>query len=218
MTAAAHNEDGSLPDARRQLDDAIAGLCDPKPQTLHDGTLTWLDSWYCQLRDAIPGSKRDRTGVSASQPPLWLDAAQLKQEIDTAVAIWERPFPALPGDLSDEPHPVTVLRLKAIQTRPWRPQDVKGIEQIAAAVASWVENIEALLTDKPRWTLPAACPACNRKTVYRHDSSGELVRQPALQIGVHGCECASCHTTWGPSLFTHLARVLGYPLPEGCLE
>jgi hypothetical protein len=217
MTAPA--QDGNLPDARRQLDDAISSLCDPKPQTLHNGTLTWLDSCYVQLQDAIPGSKRDRTGVSASQPPVWVDAMQLKHEIDTAVAIWERPFPALPGDLSHDPEPVTVLRLRVINARSWRPQDVRSILQITEAIASWTENIQQLLTDKPRWTLPAACPQCGKKTVYRHDSSGELVRQPALQIGTMGCQCQNCRAGWSPDQFVFLAtRLLGYDLPEGVLE
>lgn len=218
MSAAAAADDGSLPHARNQLGDAISALCDPKPQTLHDGGLTWVDSWYVQLQDAIPGSKRDRTGVSASQPPVWVDALQLKHEIDTAAAIWERPFPAPPGDLSDETEPVTVLRLRVINARTWRPQDVRSILQITEAIASWTENIQQLLTDKPRWHLPAPCPACGKKIVHRHDSSGELVRQPALQIGTHGCECAGCHTRWAPEFFTHLARVLGYEKLDGVLE
>lgn len=216
--SAAQQEDGNLPQARRQLDDAISALADPQPQTLHDGTLTWLDSAYVQLRDAIPGSKRDRTGVAGSQPPLWIDACQLLHEIDTAVAAWERPFPALCGDLSDEPPPITILRLRAISDRSWRPQDVHSIQQIVAALESWCENITALLSDIPRWHLPAPCPACGRKTIYRHDNTGELVRQPALQITPQGCVCAGCHTTWAPQYFTHLARVLGYALPEGVLE
>jgi hypothetical protein len=217
MTAPA--EDGNLPDALRHLDDAVSALCDPKPQTLHDGTLTWLDSAYVQLRDAVPGSKRDRTGVSASQPPVWVDALQLLQEIDTAVAVWERPFPQLPGDLTQEPEPVTVLRVRAIQRRSWRPQDCRNINQITEAVKSWADNIETLLTDKPKWTLPAACPQCNKKTVYRHDSSGELVRQPALQIGTMGCQCQNCRAGWSPDQFVFLAtRLLGYDLPEGVLE
>jgi hypothetical protein len=209
-------EDGSLPDARRQLDDAISGLCDPKPQTLHDGEVTWIDSLYVQLLEAVPGSKRERTGVSASQPPVWVDAMCLIQEIDTAVAIWERPFPVLPGDLSDETPPVTVLRLKAIRARLWRPQDCRNILQIAEAVASWSENIKSLLFPEPRWTLPAACPQCNTRIVYRMDSAGERVRQPALQLSTEGgAWCQKCQSTWHPQF---LARLLGYELPEGVLE
>jgi uncharacterized protein with PIN domain len=149
---------------------------------------------------------------------VWVDALQLLQEIDTAVAVWERPFPQLPGDLSSEPEPVTVLRVRAIQRRAWRPQDCRNIHQITEAVKSWADSIEQLLTDKPRLHLPAACPACNKKIVYRHDSSGELVRQPALQIGVDGCQCQNCRAIWEPKKFRFLAELLGYPLPEGVLE
>jgi hypothetical protein len=54
--------------------------------------------------------------------------------------------------------------------------------------------------------------------VYHRDSAGELVRQPALQIGVWGCECMACRAFWAPDRFVFLARVLGYELPEGVLE
>lgn len=37
-------------------------------------------------------------------------------------------------------------------------------------------------------------PVAPEKVVYRCNSSGEHVRQSALQIGPHGCECAKCHT------------------------
>jgi hypothetical protein len=36
--------DGSLPDARNQLRDAVSALIDPQPQHTHTGKTTWLDS------------------------------------------------------------------------------------------------------------------------------------------------------------------------------
>lgn len=226
MTAAAHDEDGSLPDARRQLDDAISGLCDPKPQTLHDGRLTFVDSLYVQLRDAVPGGRGERSGLSHSQPPLWLDACDLLQQIDVAVHAWEHPFPALPGDLSHETDPVTVLRLRAVQTRPWRPQDTKSMIQIAKIIQEWVEDINGLFVDEPVRALWAAegkgfakCPACDVAMTKRLDRCGDLVQYPALQLSNDGTtRCMACKTSWGPQEARWVCRMLGYPLPSGVLE
>lgn len=208
-------EDGNLPAALRQLGDAVSKLIDPQPLT-HDDRLHWTDSLYDQLCDEIPGSQGNRSRVPHSSPPLCIDAAELKNEIDVAVAIWE-PRPVI--DVSvDNVSPMTVLRLQAIEKRGWRPQDVHGIEQIVSALAAWCESIANLLNPPPQWHLPNACPACDVAVVYRKNSGGESVRQPALKIGATGCICQNCHHQWGPALFQHLANVLGYQLPEGVLE
>jgi hypothetical protein len=209
--------DGSLPAARCHLEYAISALTEPKPIQTEQG-IQWLDSLYDQLVEAIPGTKLERSGVPTSQPPVWIDAMELLHEIDTAITAWEPRWPIEPHDPIDDPTPPTILRLRAIQRRKWRPQDVRAIEQIAGAVESWAKAITELLADKPRWHLPAACPACQHHIVYRHDSAGELVRQPALQITIHGCICQHCHAQWAPERFVWLARVLGYELPAGVLE
>ena len=42
---------------------------------------------------------------------------------------------------------------------------------------------------------------------------------PALQIVADtGYTCLACKHTWGPDLYLHLARVLGFDTPEGVLE
>ncbi|GFG74710.1 hypothetical protein MBOT_20750 [Mycobacterium botniense] len=110
------------------------------------------------------------------------------------------------------------MRLRAIQSRKWRPHDVADIHDKTGAIRKWAERITNMLTDTPVKHLPAACPACGKKTIYRHDSAGELVRQPALQITTAGCVCQHCRTTWGPERFLFLAKVLGYELPAGVLE
>lgn len=208
-------EDGNLPAALTKLGDAISALVDPKPQTVED-TICWVDSLYDQLCEEIPGSQGNRSRVPQSSPPLCIDAAELKAEIDTAVACWE---PRPPIDASvDDPPPLTVLRLQCIEKRGWRPQDVHGIDQITGNLVSWCEDIQALLNPPPRWHLPNKCPACDVAIVYRKNSSGETVRQPALQIGASGCVCQNCRHEWGPQLFQHLAAVLGYELPSGVLE
>ena len=71
MTAEKKHADGDLPAARRNLDDAISALIDPKPETRHvddpdnpdgEGTtrIEWLDALYVQLAEAIPGEKKHR--------------------------------------------------------------------------------------------------------------------------------------------------------------
>jgi hypothetical protein len=63
------------------------------------------------------------------------------------------------------------------------------------------------------------CLACGAITVYRRDSAGELVRQPALQIVAEaGCSSIDRRYTWAPSHYLHLCRVLGLELPAGVLE
>lgn len=218
MTSPEPIEDGNLPEARRQLDYAISTLIDPKPQyTEAEAGTVWLDPLYTQLQDALPGEKQHRSGVPRSQAPLWVDAVDLLREIDTKVTEWEPPWPPIPGDLTDPPAP-TVLRLRVIQARTWRPQDTTTINTITATITTWTERITTLLTDTHVKTLSAPCPACDKQTIYRRDSAGELVRQPALQITTMGCICQACRTTWSPDLYLHLARVLGYDLPAGVLE
>lgn len=210
-------EDGNLPEARRELGNAISTLIDPKPH--HDNetdTTRWVESLYIQLIEEVPGQQGTGHGVPRSIPPLCLDAADLLNEIDTAVACWE-PRPQLDAS-NDNPPPITVIRLTTIEKRRWRPQDVNGINQIISNINSWVASIKQLLTPQRHWTLPNPCPACDTAVVYRKDSAGELVRQPALQIGPNGCECQRCHNKWAPEYFSHLARTLGYQLPPGVLE
>ncbi|EUA18451.1 putative phage protein [Mycobacterium xenopi 3993] len=70
----------------------------------------------------------------------------------------------------------------------------------------------------PRQTPARSLPGMRKKTVYRRDNAGDLVRQPALQITTQGCVCQHCRTVWGPERFMLLAKVLGYDLPPGVLE
>ncbi len=212
MTAEKAVEDGNLPAARRNLSNAISRLIDPKPHT-HDGQIRWAEPLYVQLVDAIPGTQGTRSAVPQSSPPLNLNAAELKAEIDTAVAIWE------PNPIIDRDEHMTIIRLQALDKRRWRPQDVSRIDQLTANLLAWCENIVNELDPLPDWSLAAACPNCDTRTVYRRNSGGELVRKPALSIGPDGCECLKCHAKWAPDMFVFLAtKVLGYELPPGVLE
>lgn len=207
VTAPETPTDGQLKPARRALSDAVASLVDPKPETL-DGQLVWTDSLYQQLTDSVPGSKRERSGVARSQPPIWLDAAQLLKDINAQIARWEPRWPVVitDGQLLDE-HPA-ILRLRCINARKWRPQDVQLIEAITTQLVAWAADIKLLFDPPARWHIAAACPACNTRTVYRKDSAGEHVRQPALQVTKDGCECMACRHSWGPSYLEHLRAVI----------
>lgn len=217
------NEDGNLPAAKTKLGNAISALIDPKPHTLKreydDGTsvgVEWIDSLYDQLTDAIPGGQGNASRVPQSSPPMCIDAVDLMHKINTRTAEWEpRPEIDASGDITTT---MAIIRLKSLDNHGWRPQDTTHIENIAAEIESWCEAIKSLLNPARQWTLPNPCPACDVAIVYRRNSSGEVVRQPALQIGPAGCVCQNCHYGWSPEYFVHLARVLGYELPQGILE
>lgn len=214
-------QDGNIVAARRRLTDAISKLTDPRPEVL-DGHTHWLDSHYTELQEALPGDQGTGfSGVARSLPPMFVDAADLLHEIDTAVACWE-PRPAIDAS-DDNPPPMTVIRLRSIEAhgcrgQAWRPQDASKAEQIADNLEAWAASIKQLLHPTPAWSLPNPCPACQTAIVYRKDAAGDMVRKPALSIGPNGCECQKCHYIWGPQLFQHLANVLGYELPKGVLE
>jgi hypothetical protein len=210
MTIDKSTDDHQLPHVRRKLGHAIHALINPVPE-ITNGKIRHTESLYHQLAQAIPGSKQHRSGVAQSQPPMWLDAMDLLTEIDTHVRRWQPDTDTYQG-------PPTVARLTLIDQRTWRPQDTPLLAGYANQLKAWTKRIQTLLTDQHVKHLPAACPACDKTTIYRRDSAGELVRQPALQITTHGCECQACHTTWGPEKFLFLAKLLGYALPAGVLE
>lgn len=106
-----------------------------------------------------------------------------------------------------------------LRARPWGPEDIARIGKIRDAITSWTKRITALLEPEPVKFVAAACPACGTDIVYRNDSAGERVRQPALKLVTGtGCTCQNCGTHWGPQLYLHLCRVLGFDMPAGVLE
>lgn len=194
------DEDGALRPALQALEDAVHALCGPQSQYL-EGRVVYIPSRYLQLMDAVTGEQSNSGGGggSKSRPPFWTDAFDCLNEIDTAVECW---MPAFEGV------PPTVGRLKGLQAKGWRPQDTRQLEQITEAVGAWVSSIEQLLNPVAQWTLPYACPNCEAKTVYRRDSGGEMVRQPALKIGTDGCTCGRCKAHWPPGRFLFLGKLL----------
>jgi hypothetical protein len=199
------NDDGNLPAAKHDLDYAVSKLIEHS-HAIFGNKLYAGPSLYMQLYDAVGGEQcsTGNGGGNKSRPPVWLDALDLLTEIDTALEAWQPAYSGVPA---------TVGRIKHLQQRKWRPQDVRQICQIIAALNSWVLSINTLLNPNPSWTLPNACPACHRAVVYRRDSGGDLIRQPALQIRRGGepyCRCENCRTVWPEALFPLLAGTLGY--------
>ena len=83
----------------------------------------------------MPGDEYVR-GYRKSTAPVWCDALDLRDEIDTAVRAWH------PGGGS------TPTRLRGLAARGWRPQDTPAIEQISGNLEAWVGQIDALLSDE----------------------------------------------------------------------
>lgn len=199
--------DGNIQAARTRLGRAVQRLTAPRAGVHYDRTL-WEPSLYLQLRSDLAGSQGDTRTPAKSLPPLWIDASQLLGEIDTKTKSWC----PIPGD--------TPKRLQKLSFHGWRPQDTDLVSSMAAQVDSWCESILNLLDpDDRKFIENAACPACSKARVYRRDSAGEMVRQPALKIVMgQGCTCQACGAFWAPEKFLFLGRLLGYELPEGVLE
>jgi hypothetical protein len=200
--------DGNLPAALDRLHAAVAALIDPKKE-MHDGAIVAAAALYEQLVGAIPTTKGEGTGrrISRSVPPLWTEALSLRIEIDDTTRVWEPDSPTTPA------------RLRALAARAWRPQDTSGMETIAGRIESWSISVDSLLNPTSVKHVSAPCPACGAKIAFRRDTAGETVRVPALQIITElGCTCLVCRHTWGPELYLHLARVLGFETPAGVVE
>ena len=197
-----------LPDAVSYMQEAIDAMIDPQTSII-SRKKHHAPSIYMQLWDAIAGQQGSGGGVARSMPPFWCDAVDLLNEIDTAIEAWQPQAAGVPP---------TVGRLRVIQARTWRPQDVRQIQQITKILHTWTIQIIGLLNPEGVKYISAPCPACGATTVYRKDSAGENVKAPALQIITdRGCTCHACHAHWGPELYLHLCRVLGFQLPEGVL-
>lgn len=195
----------ALPQAIRDLGDAVRKLTAPQHRYLGDALRT-APSRYHQLCAEIAGTQGENHAPPKSMPPLWLDAAQLIADIDRQARRWE------PGPDG------TVSRLRVIADKTWRPQDTELVFSMSITVGKWCDTIDALLDPVSVKDVSAACPACGAKHIYRN-KDGERVRQSALQIVTEtGCTCQACDTHWGPELYLHLARVIGFDTLPGILE
>lgn len=200
--------DGNILAAKTKLERAVRRLCAPQTLVHYNHTLS-APSLYDMLAGNLSTRQGDTRTPAQSLPPLWVDALQLRTEIDTQTRKWVRK----PGDVG------TACRLTALADQPWRPQDTDLVSGMARQVGSWCDSIVNLLDPEHRKYISAPCPSCGKATVYKRDTAGDLVRQPALTVVAHiGCTCQHCDAHWSPDRYLFLCRLLGFELPEGVLE
>jgi hypothetical protein len=198
--------DGNIVHAKTKLSRAIQRLTEPRPGIYHDCTL-YAPSLYNCLKSDLAGTQGDTRTPAKSLPPIWLDASMLLTDIDVQAVKW---FPSA-MDTTD--------RLQRLTVKAWRPQDTDHVRDITRTVNSWCESIINLLDPESQKFISAPCPSCSKEMVYRRDSAGDEVRQPALKLVVsQGCTCQACGAYWAPERFMFLGRLLGYEMPEGVLE
>ncbi|MGV7794886.1 DUF7341 domain-containing protein [Mycobacterium kansasii] len=210
MAATRPDTDGNLPAARRQLADAISALIDPRPY-LTDQGLQWLDSRYCDLRDALTAQRVGSSHKPGPKDPAWLAAIHLLKVIDRRAQTLEPAWPI--SDCDEYP---TVQRLRQLDTRKWRPQDTELVTKIAADITKDAADIDALFAPSPKF-LPDPCPSCHHSHARRLDDEGKPTRIPALAITDDGCRCNVCKEHWPLDRLMFLGRVLGYRI-EGVIE
>lgn len=199
-------EDGNLPAALAKFRAAVCDLIDQTPK-LHNGKLVKADSLYWQLQCAVSGDRPAAgSGTSKSRPPIWTEAHDKKQEIDTGVSEW------CSGTSTPQ-------KLRWLANANYRPQDAALLDKRADTITTWCADIQDLFDPPHVKHLSAPCPACQATHTYRRNDTGENVRVPALQIiAERGCTCVVCHATWAPDNYLWLCRVLGFDLPAGVLE
>lgn len=197
--------DGNIQHARTKLGRAVQRLTAPQPAVYHDCTL-YAPSLYQCLQSDLAGTQGDTRTPAKSLPPIWIDASMLRTEIDTQTIKWM----PVPGTTPD--------RLQKLSFKTWRPQDTDFVRDMARTVSGWCDSILNLLDPESQKFISAPCPSCGKELVYRRDSAGDQVRQPALKLVVsQGCTCQACGAHWPPEKFLFLGRLLGYDLPEGCV-
>lgn len=198
--------DGNIQAAKTKLGRAVRHLTEPR-QLVHYNTTLYAPSLYATLAADLAGTQGDSRTPAKSLPPLWIDACQLLYDIDSKVSRW---CPK-PGN--------TQKRLEMLDNKTWRPQDTNHVQEIARTVESWCETITSLLDPESIKHISAACPSCGSDKVFRRDSAGETVRQPALKLVTNvGCTCQACDAHWAPDKYLFLCKLLGFDLPEGVLE
>ena len=199
--------DGNIVAARTRLGHAVRRLTQPRAGVYHDRTL-YAPSLYSCLLDDVAGTQGDTRTPAKSLPPIWIDASQLRFDIDSQSVKW---LP-VPG--------TTPERLQLLSAKTFRPQDFDLVNKIAGKVDTWCESIINLIIDpKARKYISAPCPACGQERVYRRDSGGDTVREPALKWTANvGFECAACKAHWAPEQTLFFSKLLGFELPEGVLE
>ena len=199
--------DGNIAAAHDKLTRATERLCNERVGVYHD-THRFAPSLYDTLAGDLAGTQGDNKTPAKSLPPLWIDATQLKADIDTQARRWT------PRCRATTPDRMTMLVRKT-----WRPQDTAHVTGMTRQINSWCDKIINLIDPEHVKHISAPCPSCGKATVWRRDSAGETVRQPALRVVINlGCTCQSCDAHWAPDRYLWLCKLLGFDLPEGVLE
>ena len=198
--------DGNITAAATKLTRAVDRLCKPRMAVYHD-QIRYALSLYRQLESDLAGTQGDTRTPAKSLPPLWIDAAQLRIDMDSQTRSWCPKGHGIPQ------------RLGSLSAKTWRPQDTDLVTEMARMVDMWCETILHLLDPESVKHISAPCPSCGRAFIYRRDSAGESVRQPALKVVTNvGASCQHCDAHWAPDRYMFLCRLLGFDLPEGVLE
>lgn len=198
--------DGNIQAARIKLARAVQKLCSPKPFP-HGRDTLYAPSLYDTLKSDLAGTQGDNKAAAKSLPPVWIDALQLMFDMDSQTHRW---IP-LPGS--------TPQRLQLLTQKTFRPQDTDEVTGMARTVGQWCDRILALVEpESVKFIFGTPCPRCQKLTVYRRDSAGEVVRQPALRLIANvGCTCQNCQAHWPPEKYLFLQTLLGLEPTEGVI-
>ncbi|QJY46668.1 DUF7340 domain-containing protein [Pseudonocardia broussonetiae] len=165
-----------------------------KRRTNGRATTAVVPSLLVQLRSEIGASSNTGAGGSAGpyRSIIAIPATELHAEI-------QRTTHAPRGALDLRPH---VTRWAATTT---------DLVHAATKASAWVEQIRTLLNPPKRWHHPGACPDCGQATAHVVDTSGDLVRRPAIEFDRDRgrARCLRCPAHWDTEAQLHqLARVL----------
>lgn len=200
--------DGNIQAARKKLQDAVERLLERRPWQHRDGTVYAPSLYFCLVSD-LAGTQGDTRTPAKSLPPVWIDAMQLRQDIDAQVHRWV----TMPG--------TTPWRLGILKAKSWRPQDAKLVEDMASQIDHWCETIISMVVaPEKKWFIEGkSCPSCSKTWSYRREPGGDHVRSPALKLVPNsGCICQSCKAFWPEAQFMFLAKLIGCKTPEGVSE
>jgi hypothetical protein len=198
--------DGNIVAARTRLQRAVTRMCEPRP-AIHNHRVLFQPSLYDSLVADMAGTQGDTRTPAKSIPPLYMDAAKLRIEIDHQIRRWS----PKPGS--------TTQRMQSLADHTWRPQDTDTVSGMSRTIDTWCDQITSLIDPTSIKHIAAPCPKCEKETVWRRDSAGDTVRQPALKLVTEtGCTCQACGAHWEPQKYLFLCRLLGFELPEGVSE
>lgn len=204
MEVVTATDESTLPNAVDELYRAVGGLIDARKE-LVGGVIRAAPSLYELLLGEIPAKRGDREtrGVARSLPNCFLDAIDLRVQIDGRVKAMH------PAGRS------TPERLRALAVKRFRPQDTRQVREYTAELQSFALSIRGLAEPEHVKEIAEPCPSCGKRYWYRQHG-GEKVRTAALQlIASQGCTCLVCKAFWPPERFLWLARLIGHDAPAG---